>query len=90
MRRDGQTIFDALSQAIGRREELITFVADRPGHDLCYAINPTLIVNEIGWRPRETFQSGLRKTVAWYLANSARWRKLRDGIYAGKRLGAPA
>ena len=59
----------APSKAIGRREALITFVTDRPGHDLRYAIDPTRICTELGWQPRETFETGLRKTVEWYLAN---------------------
>ena len=53
------------------RRELITFVADRPGHDLRYAIDASKIERELGWRPRETFETGLRKTVQWYLDNEA-------------------
>jgi dTDP-glucose 4,6-dehydratase len=75
------------SKAIGRREELITFVADRPGHDLRYAIDPARICAELGWEPRETFESGLRKTVEWYLANRAWWQPVREGVYGGARLG---
>ena len=80
----------APSAAIGRRENLISFVADRPGHDLRYAIDPARICNELGWQPRETFESGLRKTVQWYLANRAWWQRIRDNVYAGERLGVPA
>jgi dTDP-glucose 4,6-dehydratase len=80
----------APSTAIGRREDLITFVADRPGHDLRYAIDPTRIDSELGWQPRETFDTGLRKTVQWFLANRAWWQRIRDNIYAGERLGVPA
>jgi dTDP-glucose 4,6-dehydratase len=72
---------------IGRRDALITLVADRPGHDLRYAIDATRISSELGWRPRETFTSGLRKTVAWYLANRTWWQRIRDGVYRGERLG---
>jgi dTDP-glucose 4,6-dehydratase len=70
-----------------RYEELITFVADRPGHDLRYAVDPTRIESELGWRPRETFESGLALTVDWYLANKAWWRPLKEKVYDGGRLG---
>ncbi len=75
---------------IGRRETLIAFVPDRPGHDLRYAIDATRICTELGWQPRETFESGLRKTVEWYLQNRAWWQAIRDNVYAGERLGVPA
>ena len=78
------------SKAIGSREALITFVTDRPGHDLRYAIDPARICTELGWQPRETFESGLRKTVEWYLANRAWWQPIREGVYGGERLGVPA
>jgi dTDP-glucose 4,6-dehydratase len=78
------------SKTIGRRDALITFVADRPGHDLRYAIDPARICGELGWQPRETFESGLRKTVEWYLANRSWWQPIRDGVYGGERLGVPA
>ncbi|HEX2136848.1 MAG TPA: dTDP-glucose 4,6-dehydratase [Microvirga sp.] len=73
--------------AIGPRETLITYVTDRPGHDLRYAIDARKIERELGWRPAETFESGLRKTVAWYLGNRAWWERVRSGIYRGERLG---
>src|SRR5579871_3459813 len=76
--------------AIGRREDLISFVTDRPGHDLRYAIDPARIGDELGWRPHETFETGLRKTVQWYLANRPWWQRIRDNVYAGERLGVPA
>lgn len=66
---------------------LIAFVDDRPGHDLRYAICADKIREMLGWRPLETFESGLRKTVAWYLENEAWWRKVMDGRYQGERLG---
>jgi dTDP-glucose 4,6-dehydratase len=72
---------------IGKREALIRFVADRPGHDLRYGIDPTRVSIELGWRPRETFESGLRKTVEWYLANRSWWQRLRSEVYEGDRLG---
>jgi len=70
-----------------RYEELITFVADRPGHDMRYAIDASKIDCELGWTPHETFESGIRKTVEWYLANPAWWRRVKDGSYTGERLG---
>jgi dTDP-glucose 4,6-dehydratase len=77
-------------RAAGGHEKLITFVADRPGHDLRYAIDPTRILTELGWRPRETFESGLRKTVEWFLANRTWWQRIRSRVYGGERLGVPA
>jgi dTDP-glucose 4,6-dehydratase len=75
---------------IGPRRDLITFVTDRPGHDLRYAIDCAKIERELGWRPRETFESGLRKTVQWYLANRDWWGDIRSGLYRGERLGTLA
>jgi dTDP-glucose 4,6-dehydratase len=66
---------------------LITFVADRPGHDLRYAIDATKLETELQWRAQETFATGLEKTVRWYLANEAWWGPLRRNVYAGSRLG---
>ncbi len=63
---------------IGARRTLISFVADRPGHDLRYAIDAGKISSELGWEPRETFESGLRKTVEWYLANRSWWERIRS------------
>jgi dTDP-glucose 4,6-dehydratase len=77
----------APSNAIGPREKLISFVTDRPGHDLRYAIDAGKIERELGWRPAETFETGLRKTVAWYLDNQVWWERVRSGIYQGERLG---
>ncbi|WP_127959794.1 dTDP-glucose 4,6-dehydratase [Serratia microhaemolytica] len=68
-------------------EQLITFVADRPGHDVRYAIDASKIEQQLGWKPQETFESGIRKTVEWYLANSNWWQRVQDGSYAGERLG---
>ena len=75
---------------IGARKSLINFVADRPGHDLRYAIDAAKISSELGWEPRETFESGLRKTVEWYLANRSWWERIRSGVYRGERLGVVA
>jgi dTDP-glucose 4,6-dehydratase len=67
--------------------DLITFVSDRPGHDRRYAIDPSKAERELGWRAAETFESGLAKTVEWYLANDWWWRPIREQRYAGQRLG---
>jgi dTDP-glucose 4,6-dehydratase len=74
----------------GSRRGLVTFVADRPGHDLRYAIDASRIASELGWRPRETLESGLRKTVRWYLDNKPWWKDIRSGKYRGERLGLEA
>lgn len=68
-------------------EDLITFVTDRPGHDARYAIDATKISTELGWKPQQTFESGLRQTVEWYLDNRDWWGAIRDGTYSGQRLG---
>lgn len=70
--------------------ELINMVADRPGHDRRYAIDPSKAENELGWRAAETFETGMAKTVDWYLANDWWWKPIREGKYAGARLGAKA
>ena len=67
--------------------DLITFVTDRPGHDLRYAIDPTRIRTELGWRPSVTLEEGLRRTVRWYLQNEDWWRPLQDRQGVGERLG---
>lgn len=71
-------------------DRLITFVTDRPGHDLRYAIDPTRIRTELGWRPSVTLQEGLRRTVRWYLDNEAWWRPLQERQGVGQRLGVKA
>jgi dTDP-glucose 4,6-dehydratase len=68
-------------------EELITFVADRPGHDLRYAIDSSKLVDELGWRPSRDFDHGLRETVQWYLDNRWWWGPIHEKRYAGERLG---
>lgn len=73
--------------AIGPREKLITFVTDRPGHDARYAIDASKIGRELGWKPRYTFEKGLRETVRWYLDNKTWWERVRSGVYRGERLG---
>jgi dTDP-glucose 4,6-dehydratase len=68
--------------------QLKQFVTDRPGHDRRYAIDATKIRTELGWRPAETFESGLRRTLHWYLENQDWSRRVTDGRYRGERLGA--
>ena len=72
------------------RRELITFVTDRPGHDQRYAIDASKLEDELGWRAREDFACGIRRTVAWYLDNEWWWKPLREGVYSGERLGLGA
>jgi dTDP-glucose 4,6-dehydratase len=76
-----------MPHAAGKREALISFVADRPGHDQRYAIDASKIKRELGWQPRETFDTGLAKTVRWYLDNKTWWERIRSGVYRGERLG---
>ncbi len=71
----------------GPRERLIAFVKDRPGHDFRYAMDPSRAEVALGWRARHGFEDGLGKTLAWYLANEAWWRPIRERRYAGQRLG---
>jgi dTDP-glucose 4,6-dehydratase len=66
---------------------LLTYVQDRPGRDLRYAIDVSKVQQEAGRRPRHSFEAGLRKTVQWYLDNSPWWRDTRSGAYRGERLG---
>ena len=76
-------------QGGGSRRELIGFVADRPGHDLRYAVDCSKLERELGWRPAVSFEEGLRRTVAWYLEREDWWRPIRER-YAGERLGKVA
>ncbi len=75
-------------EGVGSYRDLITFVTDRPGHDLRYAIDASKIERELGWRPEETFESGIRKTVLWYLENRGWWQRVLSGDYRLARLGA--
>lgn len=77
-------------KASGSYADQITFVADRPGHDARYAIDPTRIREELGWRPSVTVEEGLARTVRWYLDNEAWWRPLQDRQGVGRRLGVTA
>jgi dTDP-glucose 4,6-dehydratase len=74
-------------EGVAQFADLITFVPDRPGHDLRYAIDARKIQHELGWAPEETFETGLRKTVQWYLDNLEWCRRVQDGSYRGERLG---
>jgi dTDP-glucose 4,6-dehydratase len=71
-------LLDEMAPAASPRRELIRFVQDRPGHDMRYAIDASKIERELGWRPQESFESGLAKTVSWYLHNSAWWEPLLE------------
>ena len=81
---------EMLPQSLNRpHEKLIKFVTDRPGHDARYAIDATKIKTELGWRPRHSFDSGLRDTVRWFLDNRPWWERVMSGAYRGERLGLP-
>lgn len=75
---------------VDRYQDLITYVKDRPGHDIRYAINASKIQKELGWAPEETFETGLRKTVEWYLENQGWCQRVQDGSYQRERLGGQA
>jgi len=79
-------VLDAMAPSNRPREELIEFVVDRPGHDARYAIDATKLETELGWRAQENFDTGIEKTVQWYLANQWWWQPLRER-YSGERLG---
>ena len=81
-------LLDELAPAAQPYARLITHVKDRPGHDLRYAIDASKIERQLGWRPQETFASGLRKTVQWYLDNRSWWQNVLNGSYQLDRLGA--
>ena len=84
------TLDELRPRAAGPYADLITYVSDRPGHDLRYAIDPSKLMDELGWRPSESFDTGIRKTVQWYLDNDWWWRPIREKRYTGQRLGARA
>lgn len=87
-----ETIADTLDELMplntGSRRQLITYVGDRPGHDLRYAIDATKIESELGWKAKHNFDTGLRETIAWYMNNGDWWQPLRAARYSGQRLGA--
>lgn len=78
---------DRLIPAESRRRALIAFVSDRPGHDHRYAIDARKLETELGWRALETFDTGIEKTINWYIDNEPWWRPLRKAVYSGERLG---
>jgi len=87
-----KTICTVLDKLIPRKngnpyDELITYVKDRPGHDFRYAIDSSKIKNDLGWAPKESFESGIRKTIQWYLDNETWWRQIQDRTYNQERLG---
>ena len=83
-------VLDELEPMRTSRRDLIQFVEDRPGHDQRYAIDASKLEQSLGWRAEETFETGLRKTVLWYLENKNWWQPLRNSVYAGERLGLVA
>lgn len=80
-------LLDELAPAGAPHDRLISFVTDRPGHDKRYAIDAGKIERELGWTPQESFETGLRKTVAWYLEHREWWQAILNGSYQGERLG---
>ena len=80
-------LMDEMVPGDAPHDRLITFVTDRPGHDLRYAIDPKRMRGELGWRPSVTLEEGLRRTVCWYLDNEGWWRALQDRDGVGQRLG---
>ncbi|HEX6051892.1 MAG TPA: dTDP-glucose 4,6-dehydratase [Gemmatimonadaceae bacterium] len=81
---------DACPGGLEPRRHLIRFIADRPGHDLRYAVDASKLRRELGWRPTQSFESGLRATVRWYLEHRTWWERVRSGVYRGERLGLGA
>ncbi|HRY84574.1 MAG TPA: GDP-mannose 4,6-dehydratase, partial [Candidatus Cloacimonadota bacterium] len=75
------------SKQVKSYQELITYVKDRPGHDLRYAIDASKLEQELGWSPSETFETGIRKTVQWYLDHRDWWQRIQAGTYRQERLG---
>ena len=84
------TLLDELRPQRCPHGRLITHVKDRPGHDARYAIDATKLEAELGWKAHESFDTGIIKTIEWYLANEWWWRPLRERVYAGERLGLMA
>ena len=75
------------SENLKSYQELITFVKDRPGHDFRYAIDSSKLQNKLGWSPKETFETGIRKTIDWYLDNKTWWQEIQNNTYQQERLG---
>lgn len=90
-------IVKTILQELGKPESLITHVKDRPGHDRRYGIDPTKTMNELGWKPKHSFETGIKETIAWYLDNKEWWTRIQSGAYQeyyakqyGERLGDQA
>lgn len=90
-------IVKTILEQLGKPESLMTFVKDRPGHDRRYGIDPTKIMNELGWKPKHNFETGIKETIAWYLQNKEWWTRIQSGAYQeyyakqyGERLGERA
>ena len=84
--RENLFVVKEILRLVGKGEELIKYVTDRPGHDRRYAIDATKLETELGWRAKEDFESGIERTIRWYLDNEWWWRPLRER-YDGQRLG---
>lgn len=87
-------IVKTILNELGKPESLITYVEDRPGHDRRYGIDPTKIMNELGWKPKHNFETGIKETIQWYLSNKEWWTRIQSGAYRdymtqqyGSRLG---
>ncbi|OIB03075.1 dTDP-glucose 4,6-dehydratase [Paenibacillus sp. LC231] len=87
-------IVQTILRELGKPESLITYVTDRPGHDRRYGIDPTKIMNELGWKPKHNFETGIKETIQWYLNHKEWWTRIQSGAYReymtqqyGKRLG---
>ena len=78
-------VVKTIIKAVGKDESLITYVTDRPGHDMRYAIDPEKIKNELGWYPETLFNEGIQKTIKWYLENEAWWKNILSGEYKNYR-----
>ena len=74
-------VVKTIIRELGKSEDLIKYVTDRPGHDMCYAIDPTKIKNELGWEPLTLFDEGIKKTIKWYLDNKEWWTNIINGEY---------
>lgn len=81
-------------EELGKPESLISYVQDRPGHDRRYGIDPTKTMNELGWKPKHSFETGIKETIRWYLDNEEWWTRIQSGEYQqyyakqyGSRLG---
>jgi dTDP-glucose 4,6-dehydratase len=83
-------IMDRFNPAGASHRRHVSFVTDRPGHDQRYAIDASRLERELGWSAKETFDTGIEKTVRWYLDNREWWEAVRRGVYAGERLGLAA